>query len=320
MKNRITKLDYSMLSSYMGKSATVIVFSAIILIAIAALFLEQEDMAHMPVSIGVFAFDSLGASCTLESLADFVREKAGGDIEWRYFPAGAAPTGCDLYLVTALQVFPYIASGALQCPMISTITGGGRYSRGAVIVRSEAEDVQFDHVIFASPISAAGFLSPYIALKKAGRFQCSGAEEIEFAHEHFDEERVIYGVLYGAYDAGGIGHERFRYLERQGVAHSGELKVILTGDAFPEIVFASDATADPKKIKSFTNRFLAILGKLPSSLMLELAELGIGGFSPTRAEDIESIKRFPSIIPQELSEILPVHSAVREPRHAEASK
>jgi hypothetical protein len=319
-KNRITTFDYSMLSSYLGRSATVIVFSAIIAISAAALFLEQEDMAHMPFSIGVFAFDSLGASCTLDLLADFVREKAGGDIEWRYFGPGAKPCGCDLYLATALQVFPYITSGELQCPLISTTAGGGRYSRGAVIVRSDNEDARFDKVIFSSPISAAGFLSPFIALRETGRYRCSGEGDVEFAHEHYDEKRVIFGVLYGAYDAGGIGHERFKYLEKQGVVRSGELKVLLTGEAFPEILLASDASADSKKIKNFTNRFLVILDMLPSSLRLELAELGIGGFSSARAEDIDIIKRFSPIIPQELSRFFPDHGAVKKPPHTEASQ
>ncbi|MCK4236738.1 MAG: PhnD/SsuA/transferrin family substrate-binding protein [Candidatus Krumholzibacteria bacterium] len=303
-KSNFLKIDYSTFSSYLGRSATVLVFSAIILLAFGALFFGHEDMAHMPISIGVCAFDSARASSALESLADFVREKGGGDIRWNYFGFSKEPSGCDFYLMTSLQASPFISRGELDCSLIATVREGLRYSRGAVIVRpgTAGRQIASGKLIFSSAVSATGFLSPYLALKEAGPGFCPNPGDIDFAGHYQDDARVIFGVLFGAYQAGGIDLERFRFLEKRGVIREGELDVLFEGAPLPEVLMANDRSVDSKKVKGFTCRLPAILERMPHSLKANLAELGIAGFAAVRQEDLILLERFPSIVPKELSD------------------
>jgi len=167
---RFITIDYGVLSSYLSKSATVIVFSAIVLLAIGALYLESDDMAHMPILIGVCAFDSARVTPALESLADFYREKGCGDIKWRYFAEHERASGCDFYFMTSLQLSPSLARGELGCALIAAEREARRYSVGAVIVRSGVRLLPpgGGRIIFSSPVSAAGFRGPATRLPPMG--------------------------------------------------------------------------------------------------------------------------------------------------------
>lgn len=275
-----------MLSSYMGRSATVVVFALIIVLALGALFLEENDMAHVPITIGVCALDSMRSWVALEFLADFAREKGVGDITWRYFDVDASPAGCDFYLMTSVQGAPLIAEGSLECALIATAQKGVRYARGGVIARSGTGiDVLNDGtVLFTSPISAAGFFSPYTALARAG-YVDGGSTSFAFAGSYMSEEAVIYGVLYGAYEAGGIGLERLDYLEGLGIVPEGAVTVLLEGDPLPEMIIAVEPTVEPRKRRGFCDRLPLILEKMPRFLEADLAGIGISGFVAPRQED-----------------------------------
>lgn len=296
MKNRIFGIDYSMRSSYLGRSATIIVFSAIILLAIGALFLEQDDVAHMTISIGVCAYDSVGVHSILASLADFVREKGGGDIKWRFIREGDEPAGCDLYLMTSLQAAPSIGDGRLVCWMLAAVREGRRYTRGAVITRAGVVSGE-GRVIFTSPISAVGFLSPFFALSEKGEDLLSNPDRIDFAGYFPDEERVIYGVLFGAYQAGGIGLERLDYFKSRGMVREGEIEVLAAGASYPEILLAADDAADRKKLESFRRRLLLISGSLPHTLKQDLLTIGIAGFVEPGEGALELLEEIESLVP-----------------------
>lgn len=280
MKNRIFGIDYSMRSSYLGRWATVLVFSAVILLAVGALFLEQDDVAHTVVPIGVCAFDSVKTHSVLSSLADFVREQGGGDIKWIYFREGDYATGCDLYLMTSLQAAPRIVDGGLTCLLLATVKEGRRYSQGVVIVKAGAERVSSGDgkVIFTSPVSAGGFLSPLLALEACGEDLRVRPDQFDFAGFFPDEDRVIYGVLYGAYRAGGIALERLDYLTDRGKIRKGEIEVFCEGVLFPEIILAADKSADQNKLASFRRRLLLISGNVPPPLHQDLLSIGISNF------------------------------------------
>lgn len=291
-RGKLLKGDYSIFSSYLGRSATLIVFSFIVLLALGALLLDREDMAHMHISIGVFAFDSVTAAPALESLADFMREKGSGDIEWIYFDADVEPSGCDLYLMRALQLSRYLNRGRLECCSVATVAAGRRYGRGVVVIRAGAGKVALDgrNVIFTSANSAVGFISPYLALREAGMMQ-EPPPTVNFSGDFPKDERVALGVLYGAYRAGGMSFERFRYLEKRGLLREGELEVFMLGDAMPEIILAADVSAGRRELKSFAKGLAAISNRMPRRLREDLLALGMAGFAPASDEDREIISK-----------------------------
>jgi hypothetical protein len=298
-RGRFVSFDYSMFSSYMGRWTTVIAFAAIVLLALGAIFLKSDDMAHVPVVIGVSAFDSVRSAPALESLADFCRGKGCGDVTWRYLRGGAAPSGCDFYLMTSLELSEPLSRGALGCALIVSETESRRYSVGAVVVRAGTRSLPPDggRIVFSSPLSATGFLSPYRALVKAGYAIPDRDGAVDFAGLARGDERVVLGVVYGAYDAGGVSEERLRALEASGCVRPGEIDVLLQGEAYPEIVLASDPAFDSPAQRGFARRFPAVYGTIPSLLHGELACLGIAGFHRPRRDDVELIKKLSTMVP-----------------------
>jgi hypothetical protein len=288
-RNKFFKLDYSMLSSYLGRWATVLVFACIILIALGALFLREEDIAHMPITIGVCDWDSAAVHSKLEELAGFIREKGGGDIRWVYFGEESDPKGCNFYLMTSMRLAPYLDRGALHCSLVVTVREGKKYSRGVVIVGAGKGDFAKDGIkaIFTSPLSAAGFLSPYLALCDAGFDLSQESDCIEFAG---DEERVVFGVVYGAYTFGGISLERLQRLEEMGMVRKGEIDIFLEGAPYPEMVLALDRSMDDRKHRRFRDRFIILVERIPDTLRMDLLSIGVSGFALPRPEDIDVIK------------------------------
>ena len=301
-KGKRLEVDYSMLSSYLGRSATALVFTAIVLIALGALFMDQDDMAHISISIGVCAFDSTRSGPALEALADFVRERGGGNIQWQYFRPGQKPTGCDFYLMTSVQLAPRLIAGELDCCLIVAMREARRYAKGVVITRAGREDFapHDAKVIFTSPLSANGFLSPYLVLREMGMDRPVHEDKMDFAGYYPNDERVVLGVLFGAYQAGGLSFERLRLLEELGVVRKGELQILREGRSFPEVVLAADRSIDQKKRKGFTERFIAITEQVPDPLKASLTLIGVSGFIRPKQNDLNLIRELHSLIPPEL--------------------
>lgn len=298
-KGRLIRLDYSMVSSYLGRSATVIVFSVIILLALGALFLEENDVAHVPVIIGVCAFDSVKVSTALEQLSDFARERGVGDITWKYLDNGAQPVDCDFYLMTAVQAASGIAAGDIDCALIATVGEGHSYARGAIVVRpGDGLPPPGSRILFSSSVSAAGFLSPYRALEQKYGAAPEELFEIAFAGYYPDEERVVYSVMYGAYAAGGVSLEGFETMQEEGTIRPDELEIALTGDPMPEIILASNRPVDARKVRNFQERLPPLSHKMPRQLTVELARIGIAGFTLPRDRDNEQLERMAAVIPE----------------------
>jgi len=289
--------DYRIFSSTLNRGGTAIVFTAIIALAVGAFFLKSDDLAHMSVVIGVSALDSAQAAPALESFAEFCRGKGCGDIRWKYGAPGETPPGCDFYLMTSLQLSERLAGGELGCALIAASREAHRYSRSAVIVRRgvRALPPEGARIIFTSPRSAAGFLAPYRSLARSG-YRLEGAS-IDFAGSCARDERVVFGVLYGAYDAGGISLDRLRALEASRVIGETELDVLIEGEAFPELLLAYAPSSYTAERKAFVRRLPGVHDKVTYPLRSELAGLGVAGFYAPRESDLELMRSLASMIP-----------------------
>lgn len=281
--------EESIVSGYLNRWAVAIVFSAVVVLAAGALLVDSDDLAHRTVTIGVAAFDSARAYPALESFARQCREKGGGDIAWRWLPPGGPYAGCDLYVVPALAAAPAIARGSLACEIVVAEREAHRYSRSAVVVRRGARRAPGAgwRVIYAARCSAAGYLAPRAALAAAGAAPPDSAAA--FSGDLPRDERVALGVLFGAYDAGGISLERLAALEAAGTVAPGELEILLEGEAVPEVVVA--AAPDPRAAwrRRFVRALLRIHDAAPAALRRELRTIGVAGLYAARPEDAERI-------------------------------
>lgn len=296
-KTGILNRDCRPISSCLGRWATGIIFSAIIALAVGSLFLKADDMAHTPIMIGVCTFDSARAGSALEQFSEFCRARGCGDIRWRYFQPGQKLAGCDFYLTTSLDLSAPLARGDLGCALIAAEREAHRYSRSSILVRAGVTSLpaRGGRIIFGSSRSAAGFLAPCRALERSG-YALSEAS-IEFAGLYPGEERVVFGVLYGAYDAGGISLERLLALKKAGIVRDDEIDVFCEGEALPEIVLAYDPVSFTQDRRSFARRLPGVVDRVPRPLRGELAALGIAGFYAPRKSDLELIKELDAMIP-----------------------
>ncbi len=296
-RNNIRNDDAGLIPSRLGRWGTVIVFAGIIALAAGALFLDEEGMAHTPIVIGVCTFDSARAGSALDQFGDFCRGKGCGDIRWRYLPAGGEHSGCDFYITTSLEISASLARGDLGCALIAAEREAHRYSRSSVIVKAGAgaPPASGARIIFCSDRSAAGFLAPYRALEQKGFDLAESA--IEFAGSYPGDERVVFGVIHGAYDAGGVSLERLLALEASGIVGQGELEVLCEGEAFPEIVVAYNPASYTQYRVEFARRLPGVLDRVPRPLRGELAALGIAGLYAARASDIDLIEALDAMAP-----------------------
>jgi hypothetical protein len=111
-------------------------------------------------------------------------------------------------------------------------------------------------------------------------------------------EAVAFGVLNGRYSAGGISLEELRRLEGNGTIGQGELRVLFTGPALPEIVLVSDTSTEEWKSSGFTGRLFRITENLSDPLAREMARLGMVSFRPPAAGELE----MPGSVPQQVQE------------------
>jgi hypothetical protein len=288
---------YRLISSFLIRWGTGIIFSAIIALAVGALYLKADDMAHTPIVIGVCTFDSARAGATLEQFSEFCRAKGCGDIRWRYLRPDQKLAGCDFYVTTSLELSAPLARGDLGCALLAAEREAHRYSRSSVLVRAgvTALPARGARIIFGSSRSAAGFLAPCRALERSG-YALSEAS-IEFAGSYPGEERVIFGVLYGAYDAGGVSLERLQAMKKAGIVRDGEIDIFCEGEALPEIVIAYDPSSYTQDRMSFARHLPGVLDRMPRSLRSELSALGIAGLYSPRKGDLELIRRLDAMIP-----------------------
>ena len=267
----------SMLSSYIGRWVSLLMLLLLVTLAAAALFLKPDYPAHVPLRIGVSAFDSASAGPALHSFASSVREKDGGDITWVWLGEGGDPVGCDFYLMTSLQMLSYREETGAECLLLASSRDDGSLSMGAVIVRADAEP-DWSRTAFISHASAAGFISPLAAISESGVPLRAVSYEMVSDGCPVCGEAVVYGVFLGRYGAGGISLEELRRMEGSGAIEPGALRVLFTGPELPEILLVSDPSTEEWKSRGFARRLPRIIGRLSDPLKREMARLGMATF------------------------------------------
>ncbi len=290
-KNKNFKLDYSILSTYLGRFTTMLIFSAIVVLAIGAVFLEHNDMAHIPITVGVCPFDSARAGSILESLSDFALERGYGNVRWHYMDSDDL-SGCDFYLLTSVQYVPYLGNDDYRCSLIATNRAGHVYSGGVILAKNGGikSPGQIESCIFTSPFSASGFISPYYALIDS----CPGVTEalqVEFSGDCLDEQRVVYSVILENMDACGLSMDSYEYLRERKVIRDDELEILLKGKAYPDLLLVSDPSVEDMLIDRFTKSFPEAIRIADRSLKERLQWLGLSGFIYPRRSDLELLER-----------------------------
>ena len=276
-----------MLSSYLGRWMSLLMFLVLAALAAGALLLEPDFPAHVAVRVGVCAFDSAGAGPALRSFASAVREGGGGDMTLVWLAGGSEPEGCDFYIMTFPQFLEARRNGRLDCLLVSSSRRDGALTMGVVVAREEDEP-DLSRLALVSESSANGFISPLAAISESG----VDLDDIDFETVApgcpVCGEAVAFGVLLGRYGAGGMPLEELRRLERGGTLAGGELRVLLAGPALPDIVLAADPSTERWKSRGFAGRLPRIAATFPGPLSREMARLSMASFRPPSPGELET--------------------------------
>lgn len=275
-----------------GGKATVLIFSLIVLLAASAVYFEPDYPAHVPLRIGVSAFDSAAAGPQLESMAEMVRESGGGDIDWVWVSPDRIPCGCDMYLMTSVSLRPFLESGELDLLMVASPRPDAAPCRGVVISsagRAAPAAGAGYSIAYTSPRSATGYISPSAALESNGIPAAATADFAAPAGLPICPLAVVYGVLDGRWDLGGVPLEGLRLMERRGLVDAGSLNVVAVGPELHEIVLASDPGLEPWKKRGFSAELPRIAADFPDPVRREMERLGMSEFRKSAAEDEGSI-------------------------------
>jgi hypothetical protein len=102
---------------------------------------------------------------------------------------------------------------------------------------------------------------------------------------------VAFSVIFGNYQACGLSLDSYEYLINQGIIKKDELEILLTGQAYPDLVLVSDPTVDDLLVDRFSKSFPEAIRIADSSLKDRLHSIGISGFITPRKRDFELLKK-----------------------------
>jgi ABC-type phosphate/phosphonate transport system substrate-binding protein len=295
MKNKIKPIDVSILSSYMGRSLTVIVTVIVLGLTISALLRgggsAERNIISVCVPIETSAADALRDYEPFRVL--LARETrrpvviSPGQDEW-----------IDDFDLCIMRTHDYIRwQDRAEIFPLYEISRSGRYRDKAVLISRPSEaDLDYralksSDVAFCDPLSLNGFLIQMEAMIHRGFEPPETLAELRFEGLRGNASRVIFGVLHGAYPLGACKMSELHALSELGLLHGGELRVIHTDEALPELIIAS-RTKETRYYQRKLKRMAARLQADPSPVTQNetvrlLKSFGIKGLHPVTNEQLE---------------------------------
>lgn len=183
---------------------------------------------------------------------------------------------------------PYIkmvgAYGAKHLLGRLEVNGRPTYT-GMLVVRSDSPvqtvaDLRGKKMAAADRVSTAGFVLPHYLLRKAG-LDVADLNTVEFVGGH---KNVALGVLFGAFDVGGLKNEVFEEYRDRG------LRALAVSPAVSEQVFIATHKMDPAKVDQL-RQAMADLGRHPAGLsVLGRITPGVTGLAPVTDADVDDLR------------------------------
>ncbi|MEE9268895.1 MAG: PhnD/SsuA/transferrin family substrate-binding protein [Candidatus Krumholzibacteria bacterium] len=298
MKDKIKPFDVSILSTYMGRSLTLVVTVAVVGITVSAYLSSggpQRGTINVCVPAGTSAvsamrkYEPLRAVLSRETRRP--AELVACDDTW--------PAGCDLYV---MPVHTYLRHGEpLGIAAIYEVVSGDEKQNDAVLV-ARASDAEIDfarldpgEIAFAGPSSINGFWVQMLSLSRRGFVPPEDAGVLRFEGPDPHGLRVVLGVLYGAYRLGACTQADLSVMTEVGVVRPGELEIVQRDEALPEIVVAAPQR-DTDYYLSELRKIEGLLEKADGSVSADapvglLNVYGVGGLRPLDPARLEKARQ-----------------------------
>lgn len=154
----------------------------------------------------------------------------------------------------------------------------GAWTAGAIITRkgngiNKLGDIAGKSMAFGSVLAPAGFLSEYDLLLTAGIDPEKDLGHYTTPRGSFKHEKLVYGVLYGAYDAAAIPLLDLEIMTSAGKISPGEITILAQGAMIPYCTFTAAKGVDQALMKKFRKALIEL--KPTDSVTVDDEQVGV---------------------------------------------
>jgi hypothetical protein len=241
MKNKLRMIDINFASMYMGRFLTVGVTALVLAITISALTGAGGLRNHRPLILEVPA--SSGDASGFEALRDLLAMETGRNVRAQARGDQWCET-CDLFVLPIGEFLPAQRQGELVA--LYSIEPMKRRRNAAILVARANDPLPesppaVHEIMFSHPRSLNGFWLQLQELESEGFRAPDDLRSLRFARTPAAGTRVVYSVATGACDMGACRASDLADAVTRGGVERGELTVLRSSPALPEVVIACKA-------------------------------------------------------------------------------
>lgn len=175
----------------------------------------------------------------------------------------------------------------------------GARSRGAIVALKAKglrtlKDLKGKSMLFGPMLAPTGYLSQIDALMKHGIDPEQDLSYYTIPQGSFKHEKVIYGVLFGKFDAGAFPMLDFERMIRDGRINRDDFTVLAEAEPIPYCNFGVTQRVDESFSKKFKSALLAITAddtvEIDGEVVKVLARAQIDGYESIRDRDFDVVR------------------------------
>jgi len=186
-------------------------------------------------------------------------------------------------------------------PLVGEIRGRyGNKDAGTIIAHRRSgiktiQDLKGKSMIFGPSLAPMGFLAQYDLMLKAG---INPDEDLSFYHipaGSWKHEKAIYGVLFGAYDAGAAPRLDLDQMAEEGKINLDDFTIVAESEPVPYCTFAAMSHVDPQLVQKVKSLLLGITQEdsalVEGEVLKILKSAWIERFVEVKDSDYDSIRQ-----------------------------
>jgi phosphonate transport system substrate-binding protein len=169
-----------------------------------------------------------------------------------------------------------------------------------IVVRADSElkeigDLRGKRFVFGPVLSPGGYLCQYYVMLESGldpEVDLEGYYFLKGSHKH---EKVVYSILFNAYDAGAVKYGDLERMEREGKIRRSDFRVVAKSPPVPNCTFYALPHVDGKLVSEVRRALLSLKKndtvEVNGEVLKVLYRDGIEGYVPARDSEFDIIRK-----------------------------
>ncbi|MDA8171167.1 MAG: phosphate/phosphite/phosphonate ABC transporter substrate-binding protein [Nitrospiraceae bacterium] len=175
----------------------------------------------------------------------------------------------------------------------------GYKSAGAIVTLKDSpiksiKDLKGKTMVFGPMLAPTGYMEQYDLMLKGGIDPERDLAFYTIPPGTYKHEALIYGVLYGKYDAGAFPMLDYEKMIKDGRINPADFRIIATGQPIPYCTFAASQKVDDKLAEKFKEALLSITKDTTVSIDGEVVKVlksaWLDGFHPVTDKDYDVVR------------------------------